>query len=224
MSASKTNIIGIIGGTFNPIHYGHLRIAQELADALSLDEVRFIPSANPPHKTQPDVSAKHRAAMVKLAIADNPTFTLDERELKRKGASYTFDTLQSLREELGNEISICLLMGSDAFVKFNTWHRWNELLGLCHIVLVNRPTNKSQPNTLQEALADELQTLLQNHYSEHNQDLTDFPAGHITMQAVTALHISATAIRERLKLDKSVKYLSPDVVINYIAQHHLYQD
>ncbi len=217
MTTSAHNIIGIMGGTFNPIHYGHLRIAQELADELNFDEVRFIPSANPPHKTQPSVSAQHRVAMVNLAISSNPKFKLDERELGRAGASYTYDTLQSLRDELGKEISICLLMGSDAFMKFNTWHRWNELLELCHIVLVKRPTEEPL-----RALAAELQTLLHNHYTEHHDDLIHTAAGHITMQAVTALDISATAIRAQFNLGKSTQYLMPDAVIDYIDKHRLY--
>ncbi len=207
-----------MGGTFNPIHYGHLRIAQELADAFNFDEIRFIPSANPPHKTQPNVSAQHRASMVSLAISSNSKFKLDERELSRAGASYTYDTLQSLREELGHEVSICLLMGSDAFIKFNTWHRWEELLKLCHIVLVKRPTEKPL-----QALAAELQTLLQNHYTEHHDDIIQTAGGHITMQAVTALDISATAIRTQFSLGKSAQYIMPDAVIDYIVKHQLYQ-
>lgn len=215
-------MIGIMGGTFNPIHYGHLRAAQELTEALNFDEIRFIPSANPPHKTQPDVSAQHRAAMVNLAISSNPKFKLDNRELSRAGASYTYDTLQSLREELGHEISICLLMGSDAFMKFHTWHRWKELLKLCHIVLVNRPIDKKPVDKPPQALVDELQTLLHNYYTEHHDDLIQSSAGHITMQAVTALDISATAIRAQFSLGKSARYLMPDAVIDYIVKHQLY--
>ena len=223
MTISTHNIIGIMGGTFNPIHYGHLRAAQELSEALNFDEVRFIPAANPPHKTQPGVSALHRAAMVKLAISDNPKFTLDERELSRKGASYTYDTLQSLREELGHEASICLLMGSDAFIKFNSWHRWAEILQLCHIVLVNRPADKYSIEQPSPILAPELQTLLHSHYSEHHDDVTHSPAGHITMQEVTALDISATAIRAQFILGKSPQYLMPNAVLEYIQQHQLYR-
>ena len=213
-----SHMIGIMGGTFNPIHDGHLRIAQELADALELDEVRFIPSANPPHKTQPTVSATHRAAMVGLAINNNPIFRLDDRELARKGISYTFDTLQSLRQELGNKVSICLLMGSDAFVNLATWHRWSELLGLCHIVLANR--GYAAPN----ALNPELQILLDQHLTNRAEDLMSQANGCIITQAVTALDISATAIRSSLKQGKSVRYLMPDGVIDYIKQHALYQD
>ena len=158
--------IGLLGGTFNPIHFGHLRMAQELVEALNLTEVRFIPSANPPHKNQPSVSAKERAAMVQLAVANNPLFKLDTRELNRDGASYTIDTLISLREELGNNVALCLVMGSDAFAKLNTWHRWQELLKYCHIILVQRPSKLAQAK-----LSDNLTTLLHDNYTENIDDL-----------------------------------------------------
>ncbi len=212
-------LLGILGGTFNPIHYGHLRMAQELAELLGLNEVRFMPSANPPHKTMPDVSAEHRAAMVQLAIANNPLFKLDNRELFRTGASYTFDTLQSLRAELGAQTSIILYMGNDAFTKLNTWHRWQELLSLCHICLVARP---SKPKSATERLSEVLESYLQAHYTESIEDLTAHSGGFITMQKITALDISSTAIREALHQQHSARYLMPDVVLDYIHQHQLY--
>ncbi len=211
--------IGILGGTFNPIHFGHLRMAQELAEALSLEEVRFIPSANPPHKPAPEVSAEHRAAMVQLAIANNPLFKLDKLELLRTGASYTFDTLVSMREELGMQASITLFMGNDAFTKLNTWHRWQELLTLCHICLVARPSKPNQPT---ERLSKGLESYLQEHYTELSDELTQHANGLITMQHITALDISSTAIREALKQQHSVRYLLPDNVLSYIQEHQLY--
>lgn len=215
-------LVGILGGTFNPIHYGHLRMAQELADALGLCEVRFTPSANPPHKITPIVSAEHRAAMVKLAIDDNALFKLDTRELERSGASYTIDTLISLNEELGGEndqnIAFCLIMGSDAFAKLNTWHRWQELLNYCHIVLVQRPsTLLNQPK-----LPEELTVLLHDHYTENVIDLTSKTTGYIHMQKITAQDISATSIRDNLKLGISPRYLTPNQVIEYIKRKNLY--
>jgi nicotinate-nucleotide adenylyltransferase len=211
-------LVGILGGTFNPIHYGHLRMAQELADGLGMDEVRFIPSANPPHKDSVTVSAEHRAAMVKLAIADNPLFTLDKRELEREGTSYTIDTLISLREELGNDTALCLMMGSDAFIKLNTWHRWQELLDYAHIILVQRP-NQGKP---QEPLPEELQRLLRDHYAEDVSALREESAGLINMQAISAQDISATQIRESLKHGVSMRYLLPEEVIEYVQQQNIY--
>lgn len=211
-------LIGLLGGTFNPIHVGHLRMAQELADALSFDEVRFIPSANPPHKLIPEVSAKQRAVMVHIAIADNPLFKLDTRELERVGASYTIDTLISLRAELGKNLALCLIMGSDAFVHLNTWARWQELLNYCHIILVQRPNTAKQPK-----LADELAALLEENYTESSADLLLKPAGYIHMQAITPLDISSTTIRASLKTKQSTRYLVTDEVLDYIKLNDLYQ-
>lgn len=216
-SFSGIPLIGILGGTFNPIHFGHLRMAQELAEALSLDEVRFIPSANPPHKNQPTVSAAHRAEMVQLAIADNSLFKCDTRELARSGASYTIDTLISLRDELGENVALCLIMGSDAFTKLDSWHRWNELLNYCHIILVQRPNYKA------EKISDQLTAFLSAHYSENMDDLSEKSAGYIHMQAITAQDISATNIREKLAAGKSAQYLAPDFIVKYIKKNSLYQ-
>jgi nicotinate-nucleotide adenylyltransferase len=216
---TKRPAIGILGGTFNPIHFGHLRLAEELADALQLEQVRFIPAANPPHKDTPAISAPQRAEMVKLAIADNDRFVLDDRELLRTGASYTIDTLQSLRNELGATASITLLMGSDAFTKFDTWHRWQEIINLCHIALVQRPQLGGNNTTLSKTL----ETFLHNHYSENCDDIHALPAGIVTMRQLTALDISSTAIRQALKCKDSVRYLMPDNVIDYIKSHQLYR-
>ena len=211
--------IGILGGTFNPVHYGHLRMAQELADILNLDSVRFIPAANPPHKDKPSISAEQRAAMVALAIAGNDAFVFDDRELHRTGASYTLDTLQSLREEFGKDTSITLFMGSDAFTKFDTWHCWQEIINHCHIALVQRPQLRSHDQKLSKSL----ETFLHNHYSENSDDLHNQSSGFITMRQITALDISSTAIRHALQHGDSVRYLMPDNVIDYIQQHQLYR-
>lgn len=192
-------------------------MVQELADTLNLAEIRFIPSANPPHKVAPAVSAQQRAEMVQLAIAGNPLFKLDTRELNRDGVSYTIDTLISLQEELGGGVALCLIMGSDAFTKLNTWHRWQALLDYCHIILVQRPTNTAQPK-----LTDELSDLLHNHYTENISDLSAESAGYIHMQAITPLDISSTNIREQLKAALSPRYLMPDNVLEYINNDGLY--
>ena len=209
--------VGLLGGTFNPIHFGHLRMAQELADAVNLDEVRFIPSANPPHKTAPSVSAEHRCHMVQLAIQNNPQFKLDTRELNRKGASYTIDTLILLRGELGDDVALSLMMGSDAFTNLNTWHRWQELLNFCHLILVQRPNS-----LIKQPLDNALEKLLHEHYTEDLDDLSAQAAGCIHMQSVTALDISSTAIRAAFQNKLTPHYLLPENVIHYIELHQLY--
>jgi nicotinate-nucleotide adenylyltransferase len=208
-------LVGLLGGTFNPIHHGHLRLAQELAESLQLDEVRFIPSANPPHKTKPAVSAQQRAEMVNLAIEGNPLFKLDTRELSRNGASYTIDTLSSLFEEL-KDTALCLMMGSDAFLKLDTWHRWQELINYCHIVLVQRP---NQPHA---GINQTLQNFIQDHYTENVAELGESRTGLITMQKMPALDISSSQIREIVHQHRNPMYLCPQPVVDYIHRHHLY--
>lgn len=208
--------IGIFGGTFNPIHLGHLRLAEELATDLNFAEVCFIPSANPPHKSSPSVSAQQRAEMVSLSIQANPKFKLDMLELERNGASYTIDTLKIFREKLGVSTSICLIMGSDAFARLDSWHEWQTLIDYCHIVLVPRPNAKV--TTLSAILED----FLNMHYTENQADLSDHAAGFITMQTTTALDISSTQIRSQLAANKSIRYLVPENLLEYINQHHLY--
>jgi nicotinate-nucleotide adenylyltransferase len=212
---TNMQLVGLLGGTFNPIHHGHLRLAQELADGLQLSEVRFIPSANPPHKTKPTVSAQQRAEMVKLAIEDNALFKLDTRELERSGASYTIDTLSALYKEL-NDTALCLMMGSDAFLKFDTWHRWQELTDYCHIVLVQRPNHQ------QVGLNQNLQNLMQDHYTENITELSKTRAGLITMQQIPALDISSSQIREMVSQHRNPMYLCPKSVIDYIQHNGLY--
>jgi nicotinate-nucleotide adenylyltransferase len=213
-------MIGILGGTFDPIHFGHLRMAQKLLEALNLSEVRFIPAAKPPLKNQPIASANDRAAMVRLAIADNSQFSLDERELERNGTSYTMDTLLSLRKELGADVSLCLLMGSDAFLGLPNWLRWQELLNYCHIVVAHRPNIAPNP----EAMSAQLKTLWEKSATTHVEDLTKKTAGHILTQHITPLDISATQIREDFKHNLTPRYLMPECVINYINENGLYAD
>lgn len=210
--------IGVLGGTFDPIHFGHLRMAQELAAAVQLDEVLFVPAAIPPHRQQPATSAQHRAAMVALAIQDNPHFRLDMRELLREGASYTIDTLQALRLEFGEETSISLLLGSDAFLGLPGWHHWQELLDLAHIVVAYRP----HAPLLREKMHPRLQALCKERQTEDAQVLTQMRAGHLFLQHITALDISATHIRGCFRNGESPRYLLPDNVIDYIVKEALY--
>lgn len=211
--------IGILGGTFNPIHFGHLSIAEEIAKNCSLDEVRFIPSANPPHKAAPQVSAEHRAKMVKLAIQNNSTFVLDDCELKREGVSYTIDTLITLRKNFGAQVGLFLIMGSDAFANFDTWHRWQEILDYCHILLVERPNNKHSLGNFSEPIKH----FYLNHHKNNLHDCQNTPNGFITTQSITPLAISSTDIRERLKTKQSVRDLLPQQVFAYIQENNLYR-
>ncbi|SNR65320.1 nicotinate-nucleotide adenylyltransferase [Methylobacillus rhizosphaerae] len=216
-SARSLSRIGIMGGTFDPIHFGHLRMAQELATVLDLAEVRFIPSATPPHRDQPITSARQRAEMVTLAIADNPVFKLDTRELEREGYSYTIDTLQSLHEELQGQARLYLLMGLDAFVGIASWHRWQELLQLTHIVVATRPGATLPAGN---PILDEF---LQTHQVSSLQQLHAQAQNGIYMHGITALDISATHIRHQLHTGQSPRYQLPQCVLAYIEQYSLYR-
>jgi nicotinate-nucleotide adenylyltransferase len=212
--------IGVLGGTFDPIHFGHLRLAQELADALDLERVRFIPTGTPPHRNSPHVSGIHRLDMVRIAIAGNPAFEADDREIRREGISYSYDTLTELRDELG-ERPLCLLMGADAFAALATWHRWQELFDLAHVVIAHRPGFRLQG--LQAALPAPLRKI----YLRRLAGAPGMPqanAGSILTREITALDISATHIRAMLAQGSSPRYLVPDAVLEYIDQNHLYKD
>jgi nicotinate-nucleotide adenylyltransferase len=212
--------IGILGGTFDPIHYGHLRLAEEMLELANLSQIRFIPAGTPPHRDEPQVSAQHRSAMVRLAIADQPAFVLDDREVERSGKCYTVDTLRELRAELGSNQPLCLLMGGDAFLQLDTWHEWEQLFGLAHIVVGSRPGF-----TLEERIHTAAPTL-QSHYQQRlcaAQVLSQKPAGGIAELAIPKLEISATLIRSRVAENRSIRYLLPNKVADYIHQHQLYK-
>jgi len=212
--------IGILGGTFDPIHYGHLRLGQQIGEALKLEEVRFVPSGTPPHRAAPRLAAPERLAMVKLAIEDNPLFTVDARETVRSGPAYTVDTLAEMRAELGSGRALCLLVGADAFLDFATWHRWRDIFGLAHVVVAHRPgfpVDSWQERMPQPLAREYAQRSLQQPLAVHLA-----PAGGIAVLAITALDISATMIRESIRAGRSPRYLLPQPVLDYIRAHQLY--
>ena len=210
-------MIGILGGTFNPIHNGHLHLAGRLQQTLGFETVRFMPAAIPALKDMPKVSAEQRADMVKLAIINHPTFEIDTRELERAGPSYTIDSLISLRKELGDKVSICWLIGSDAFAKLNTWHRWSELLNYCHFLVVNRPHSE------QLNWNAEVESLLESHETREVEAIKNSASGKILIQEIEALDISSTQIRQHIASKEDVGNVIPSNVINYIQEYHLYE-
>ena len=217
---SSSAPIGVLGGTFDPIHHGHLRLAEELGETLRLEEVRFIPAGTPPHRGAPQVDAAHRLEMVRLATAGNPRFTVDDREVRRAGPGYTYDTLAGLRAEAGSARPLVLLLGADAFLEFATWHRWHELFGLAHVAVAHRPGFPPERwgERMPQPLAREYEArLLRQPLAAHVQ-----PAGGIAVIPFTALDISATAIRDRIKAGASPRYLLPPEVLDYIRSNNLY--
>lgn len=213
--------LGILGGTFNPVHVAHLRLAQELAQGLGLGGVRFIPAGTPPHRDAPRADARHRLEMVRLAIAGNPLFEADDRETRRAGASYTFDTLTELRSDFGDR-PLCLLMGADAFSALTTWHRWAELFDLAHVVIAHRPGFPI--GEMQAALPAPLRKAYLERLGTGPQALRSARAGTILTREITALDVSATAVRAELAAGGSARYLVPDAVLDYIARNRLYKE
>jgi nicotinate-nucleotide adenylyltransferase len=208
--------VGVFGGTFDPIHYGHLRLAEELGEALNLAEVRIIPAGQPPHRGVPRTPAAHRLEMTRLAVAGNPRFRLDDREVQLARASYTFDTLTDLRAELGPQRPIWLLMGADAFLGLPTWKEWKRLFDLAHIAVAHRPGYRlEQSDALNDGLRQELER-------RQLAGPPDAPAGCVLLKPITPLDIAATDIRSRLQEGRSVRYLVPDSVLDYIQENHLY--
>ena len=213
--------IGILGGTFDPIHHGHLRLAQEALEQCGLVAVHFIPSGTPPHREAPHASAQQRLDMVRLALHGNPAFTLDEREVHRTDPCYTVDTLTAMRIEFGAQRPLCLLMGGDAFLMLHTWHAWKRLFDLAHIVVMQRAGGRPLGNAINEADAA-LRSEYHARLAPAPRALRDLPAGSILVADMPALEISATDIRRRCSEARDTRYLLPDAVANYIQSHHLY--
>lgn len=220
-SPSRTaSPIGILGGTFDPIHFGHLRMAEELAEALDIDQVRFIPAGSPPHRGQPRAESRHRLEMARMAVAGNPRFLLDDREIVRERPSYSVDTLTDLRAELSPATPLVLFMGSDAFLGLTLWHEWRSLFDLAHIAVAHRPG--FSPALWEDALPDALRKQLGKRRTELPGELAEAPAGRVFLHPITQLEISASQIRDRRLRGRSLRYLLPDTLIDYIAENHLY--
>jgi nicotinate-nucleotide adenylyltransferase len=207
--------VGIFGGTFDPVHIGHLRSALEVTELMGLDELRLLPNARPPHRDTPQVDAQARLAMVQSAVSGVDCLSVDARELGRDKPSYTIDSLESIRAELGGDDQLFLVLGWDAFCGLPGWHRWEELLQHCHILVLQRPDADVEP-------PDELRNLLAAR-SQSDPTAMSGPAGHISFVWQTPLAVSATQIRQLLASGKSVRFLVPDAVLAYIEAHDLYR-
>jgi nicotinate-nucleotide adenylyltransferase len=201
-------LVGIFGGTFDPIHYGHLRTAFEMLQALDLAEVRFIPSGDPPHRGETYADPGLRLEMVESATAGQAGFVVDDRELRRDGPSYTVDTLAALREE-HESLPIGLIIGMDAFLGLTSWHRWEDILGLAHLVVAHRPGWKAPD-------IGPLGELIANFGTHRVEDLHDGPHGRVHIHAVTQLEISSTEIRELVAAGRDPRFLMPDSVRDII--------
>jgi nicotinate-nucleotide adenylyltransferase len=208
------NPIGIFGGTFDPIHYGHLRTGFELWQTLGLAELRFVPTGNPGHREPPIADAGLRLAMVRAAVADQPGFVVDDREVRRLGVTYSVDTLTELRAELPDR-SLCLIVGMDAFLGLPGWHRWREILDLAHVVVAHRPGWKAPTS-------GPLGELMVDRGTGAVRDLHAVRAGRIHVHSVTQLEISSTDLRQIITSGRDPRFLVPDAVRDIILETGCY--
>ena len=213
-------MIGVFGGTFDPIHFGHLRSALEICESLDLKEIRFIPCRIPPHRGEPLADPMQRLAMVRAALAGQPDMILDDREIKRDGPSYMVDTLESLRSEITTE-PLCLILGMDAFMGIPTWHRWQDLLTLAHLVVMQRP-GKSMRDVNSQQVA-QVTTLLKSRQVKDAKLLQAKAAGLIFLHPISQLDISASKIRDMVATGKNPRYLLPDVVLQMVKVQKIYK-
>jgi len=210
--------IGLFGGTFNPIHLGHLRSAEEIRDLFQLERVIFIPASYPPHKRKEGIiPAPLRVEMVRLAIADNPLFSLSGVEMERPGLSYSIETIEHFRHELGRPTQLYFILGLDAFLEINTWKEYAALFGLCHFVVMTRPG--FEKNFSPEHLPVELTGIFVMIQKERAMRM--FPGFFVFPREITALDISSRRIREHLQRGRSVKYLLPVAVETFISNNQL---
>lgn len=216
MSGTQLTAVGVFGGTFDPIHYGHLRSALELCERLRLSQLRLMPCAVPAHRESPHCSAQQRAAMVELAVRGESHLVYDGRELQRSGPSYTIDSLMELRAELGESISLNLVMGCDAVLGINSWHRWEEILNWAHVLVIARPG-------WQLPERGEVSRWLAQHRLDEPRGLVEKGSGSVYIEQLRPLDISSTEIRHLLQNGQSVRYLMPEPVLDYIEEHGLYE-
>ncbi len=208
--------IGIFGGTFDPIHYGHLRTAFEMLQALRFGELRFVPSGDPPHRGETYAPASLRLEMVRAATANEPSFVVDDCEVRRRGPSYTVDTLAAMRQEQPNA-PMGLILGMDAFLGLTAWHRWDEILDYAHIVVAHRPGWRAPD-------IGPLGELISEHGTHRIDDLHEQRDNFIYIHAVTQLEISSTEIRDLVGAGRDPRFLMPDVVRDIIVESNCYEE
>lgn len=211
----KKQAIGFLGGSFDPIHNGHLLAAIEVAQSLQLKQLFLMPNHIAPHKAGSYCSARQRCEMIKLAVKDHQLLQIDERELSRNSTSYTIDTLKEIQAQNLNT-PICFMMGLDSLINFDSWYQWQDILNYCHLVVCARPGYENTFN-------DTIQTLLNKHQTNNIDDLHQQLCGRIYFQASKQFDISSTQIRFNVKHHKSIKNLLPHSVCDYIKQFQLYK-
>ncbi len=212
--------LGLFGGTLDPIHYGHLRSAEEVRDAFGLDEIWFVPAARPPHKDPARLTSfRHRFTMAKAAVAGCGHFEVSDIEAKRSGPSYSVDTLNALRSELGQDAELYFILGSDAFVEIQTWKEYERLPELAHLVVIGRS------RTCWERVVETVKRSFGAYRKANGRTAYEGPGGGLILfHQVTLLDISSSGIRRMLKGGRSVRFLMPEAVLDYIDEQGLYRE
>jgi len=207
--------IGILGGTFDPIHNGHIELAHHVFTLLPLEKISFIPCHQPALNKLPIASPQQRLDMLTIALQHFPQYQVDDREIRRRGISYAIDTLLSLKKDYPRQ-PLCFIVGWDAFSRFNQWHQWVKILDHTHLIVINRPDTNPH-------LSPEIQAFLSSHLVEQPEKLIQSLAGSIYFLNIPPIPISSTLIREKLAQQRSLDESIPAAVATYIHQHHLYQ-
>lgn len=211
---SSANLLGVYGGTFDPIHNGHIQPVVEAAEQLGISKVLLLPCHIPPHKEQPSTPAGLRLKMVELVCDHYPQFIADDRELNKTSPSYTVETLRTLREEYPHS-TLCFFMGGDSFANLNTWFKWEAILDYCHIVVCQRDTQDTQ-------LSPVIEEYLAQFECENAHELREKKQGNIYLAKTNELAISSTEIRNNLWRDASWKTCLPIYIYEFIRAHNLY--
>lgn len=213
--------LAIFGGTFDPIHLGHVRSAEEVREQFELDRILFVPSHVPPHRDEaPGASPKERLEMVRLAVNGNPAFSVSDIEIRRPGRSFTVDTVRELRETMAPRDRLFLIVGYDAFMLFASWKDWRAILERCHLIVTSRP-GVGEPVT-----AEQIPVAVQEAFCYHQKEdgFANQLGTTISFAQITGLAVSASQIRKLRREERSIRYLVPENVQSYIESHGLYRE
>ena len=217
MGRSVNNMsVALLGGTFNPIHFGHLNLANCLVDYLQVESMRMIPCAIPPHRETPSVSAEKRLAMLQLAIDDHPLLTSDDLELRKSTPSYSIETVQQIRQQVGEETPLFFCIGMDSLLTIDSWHQWQKLLDYCHLAICPRPGNKLP-------IKGHLAEWIEQNLCDDIDRIKTLAQGCLHLCKIPLKDISSTAIRDSIKCAQSIDHLTPKSVVNFITKHSLYE-
>ncbi|MCB5160651.1 nicotinate-nucleotide adenylyltransferase [Marinomonas sp. E8] len=216
VTTKSLNSLAIMGGTFDPVHNGHLRTAVEILDRFGYSSLKLIPCFQPVHKGKPGVSPQQRLDMVRLAISGDARLSVDAREIEREGPSYSIDTLKNIRAEIGADTPLIMVLGMDSFLSLPTWSQWQELTKYAHIFVVSRPG--WEPD-----LISELSAFCEKYRANSSYELQCAPSGRLWFETLTPLGISSSMIRSLASKNESIAYLLPEPVQEYIEQHQLYR-